>query len=541
MPIEAPLPANESQRLKALDSYAILDTPHEENFDRITRLVSRILKVPIATVTLVDKDRQWFKASCGMEDRETPRNIAFCAHAILSDEMMIVPDATRDPRFADNPLVTGPHGIRFYAGMPLKAFDGTNIGVLCAIDRVPRKFNAEQKELLKELAQITTAELRLRRETLEKNRLATAIAHVATQIVVIDCHQPHHPIIFCNPAFSKITGYPPEEVLGEPIGVLMGEKTDPSACHEMRAAMAKRKPYQTTLLHYRKTGEPFWNDIHITPVFDENGQLQNYVGIGYDVTERKKSLDELRANYERLQEMETLRDNLTHMIIHDLRAPLSFIMGFLEIVEQTARERLNETEMDALLSAHDGTRQLNDMVTSLLDISRLESGKMPITLTNADLNRVIHDALKKQVALLGASRLILEFGEIPIPIRCDTGVTARVVTNLVGNALKFSPEKTAVKVRVTLKRGQALVSVTDSGPGIAKEAHAMIFEKFAQVAGMRQLHSSGLGLTFCKLAVEAQGGKIGLESAPGHGSTFWFTLPLANPCDPPPLGELWKP
>jgi PAS domain S-box-containing protein len=539
MPISAPLPSNESQRLKTLHRYAILDTPREENFDRITRLVSQMLKVPMATVTLVDKDRQWFKSTCGLDQRETPRAIAFCAHTILSEKMMIIPDAAKDPRFADNPLVTGPLGIRFYAGMPLKAHDGSMIGVLCAIDRVPRKLTLEHKKLLKELAQFTTTELQLRLETLEKSRLATAIAHVNTQVIIIDCQQPHHPIVFCNPAFSKITGYDPEEVLGQPLGVLKGEKTDLSAYEAMKEAFAKRKPFRGTLLHYRKNGEPFWNDIHINPVFDSNGKLQNYVGLGNDITRQKKSVATLEANYERLQKLETLRDSLTHMIIHDLRSPLSFIMGFLELVEQSAKDKLNEIELDSILNAHDGARQINAMITSLLDVSRLESGKMPITLIEADLNRVIHDALKKQVTLLGASRLVVEFGEMPIPVRCDTGVTSRIVTNLVSNALKFSPEKTAVKVRVTLKKAKAHVSITDAGPGIPKKAHRMIFEKFGQVEGTRQLHSSGLGLTFCKLAVEAQGGVIGVESEPGQGSTFWFALPICQSPAPAP-DEFWK-
>lgn len=153
------LPHNEAVRLDHLRSLRILDTPAEERFDRLTRLAKRLLDVPIALVSLVDEHRQWFKSAIGIEDRETPRENSFCSHAILGEDHLVVPDATKDIRFANNPLVTGESHLRFYAGIPLKCMDGTKLGTLCVIDTKPRKISKEDLGLLKDLAEIAEREI----------------------------------------------------------------------------------------------------------------------------------------------------------------------------------------------------------------------------------------------------------------------------------------------------------------------------------------------------------------------------------------------
>ncbi|MBS3805629.1 MAG: sensor domain-containing diguanylate cyclase, partial [Oleiphilaceae bacterium] len=153
-------PPDEQVRLETLQSIGILDTPPEERFDRVTRIAKRLFRVPSALVTLIDSDRQWFKSSTGSTRlRETPRAISFCGHTILGDEVLIVPDAKKDQRFRDNPLVVGEPTIRFYAGCPLKAPNGQKMGTLCIIDTKPRGFTEADVESLKDLAAIVEAEL----------------------------------------------------------------------------------------------------------------------------------------------------------------------------------------------------------------------------------------------------------------------------------------------------------------------------------------------------------------------------------------------
>ncbi len=157
----APIPVNENERLESLRVLNILDTPHEERYDRITRLVAKFFQVPVAYVSLVDRNRQWFKSKQGFDICETPRDISFCGHTILRDDTLVIPDATRDPDFADNPVVTGPPGVRFYAGHPLSGPGGYKIGTLCILDMKPKEFGPEKVKELKDFAAMVEHELNL--------------------------------------------------------------------------------------------------------------------------------------------------------------------------------------------------------------------------------------------------------------------------------------------------------------------------------------------------------------------------------------------
>lgn len=158
---EPPFPPDEVERQQSLDRLDILDTPAEERFDRITRLARRLFKVPTVLISLVDRDRQWFKSAQGLEASETSRSVSFCGHAILGDSTLVVPDARRDERFADNPLVLSGPGIRFYAGEPIRAADGQTVGTLCLLDDRPRRLSAEAREELRDLAALVESELRM--------------------------------------------------------------------------------------------------------------------------------------------------------------------------------------------------------------------------------------------------------------------------------------------------------------------------------------------------------------------------------------------
>ena len=167
---EAPMPHDEQDRLAALIGYGVLDTEPERPFDDVARLASMLCGTPIALVSLVDASRQWFKARVGLEVSETPREIAFCAHAILEDQVLVVEDASRDPRFADNALVTGGPRIRFYAGAPLQTPGGYEIGTVCVIDRRSRRLSEEQLTALQALARVAIDELELRRIRTRRDR-----------------------------------------------------------------------------------------------------------------------------------------------------------------------------------------------------------------------------------------------------------------------------------------------------------------------------------------------------------------------------------
>jgi GAF domain-containing protein len=165
--MSAPIPKNEKKRLKVLWQYDVLDTVPEEVFDDLTDLAADICEAPIALISLVDEDRQWFKSKVGVSVSETARDISFCAHAIMNQGMLVVPDATKDPRFKNNPMVIGPHKIRFYAGAPLITPDGYALGTLCVLDRKPRQLRPGQKQALLVLARHVVSQLELRRHARE--------------------------------------------------------------------------------------------------------------------------------------------------------------------------------------------------------------------------------------------------------------------------------------------------------------------------------------------------------------------------------------
>lgn len=192
----APLPENESQRLEALKSYDILDTENERDFDDLSALASQICDTPIALVSLIDLNRQWFKSKVGLDACETHRNLAFCAHAIHHTIPFIVEDTLADERFADNDLVTGAPHIRFYAGIPLVTPDGYALGTLCVIDTHPRKLNAEQLTALEALARQVVTQMELRRQA-KQLKLANSVRERLISVL-------SHDLKNC---FQVITGY----------------------------------------------------------------------------------------------------------------------------------------------------------------------------------------------------------------------------------------------------------------------------------------------------------------------------------------------
>lgn len=239
---------------------------------------------------------------------------------------------------------------------------------------------------------------------------------------------------------------------------------------------------------------------------------------------------ELAEQYRKLQELEAMRDGLVHMLVHDLRNPLTGIAVYLELAQERVRQ-LGEPQLVADMEAMSvSVRRLTGMVSDVLDVSRLEANAMPLQVAEADLRGLAAEA----VASLGAAghaTVVQANAGPPIMASVDAGLMRRVIANLVGNAVKFSPRGGEVRVEVTQAATGVEIRVSDQGRGISPEFHQRIFEKFGQVNGGNTpaVRSSGLGLTFCKLAVEAHGGAIGVESEVGVGSTFRVRLPLNGP------------
>jgi diguanylate cyclase (GGDEF)-like protein/PAS domain S-box-containing protein len=320
----------EAQRVRALRRYRLLDTAPEPQFDDIAHLAAEVCAAPTAMVTLVDEKRQWFKARFNLPLRETPRNIAFCNYAIREPQHpLVVPNALTDPRFADNPLVLGSPGIRFYAGMAVVTPDGQPIGSVAVLDYAPRDGLSEaQGEALRALARQVTGQLRLI-DTVAALRLFRAAADQAHDAIVIgEFEQPlgDFRIIYVNDAFERMTGYTEEEVRGLTPHFLLGENADETIA-QMVAEIRQRGTISFDTVNFRKDGEAFLADVSIAPIFEEDGTTTHWVSVRRDVTDQRKLMREIERSRvieetnarleEEIQERERAEASLAFVSMHD--------------------------------------------------------------------------------------------------------------------------------------------------------------------------------------------------------------------------------
>lgn len=245
-----------------------------------------------------------------------------------------------------------------------------------------------------------------------------------------------------------------------------------------------------------------------------------------NAVDSKKLHDDMEASYLKLQELEQLRDSLTQMIVHDLKSPLTSIHGYLQLLEIHQQE-MNENAKTDFNMAFTSTLRLIDMINDLLDLTHLESGKLKLNKCEFDIRETVRNATESMRFMIDEKEIELNLKVNSTNLFYDTKLIRRVLDNYMSNALKFSPQSGRITIKSHEINGFIRIEVIDEGPGLAPELYEMIFDKFKQaemrVSGAGQ--SLGLGLAFCKLAVKAHGGDVGVDSTEGKGSTFWFSLP----------------
>jgi PAS domain S-box-containing protein len=357
--------------------------------------------------------------------------------------------------------------------------------------------------------------------------------------------------VFVNDTACRALGYTREELLGKPVSMVATNAT-PQTLEDVWKHLRETGFVSRESMHRRKNGSQFPVEIVATYVRFEGKEFN--CGFARDITERKRieqelerhrthledlvtertaelqlSRDKTEAAYQKLRELEKLRDDLVHMVVHDMRSPLTGLGMYLDLLSP---EEVNAPDFQENLGLmRETSRTLSGMVTSLLDVSRMESGQMPLHCEVSDLGQLTSAALKQLSGLIQGRQISVRGSDSSVLAYCDPVLTQRIFENLVGNALKFTPEAGSVRIELAVEGSWGRFSITDTGPGIPVEYHKKVFEKFGQVEMRkdRKTPSSGLGLAFCKLAVEAQGGSIQLESEPGHGTTFHVRLPKHAP------------
>lgn len=308
--MRAELPLNEMLRLKALQDLAILDTPREQSFDDVALAAMHVCDVPVAVVSLVDKDRQWFKSCLGLDATETPRDVAFCAHAILTPlDVLIVEDATKDARFIDNALVTGAPYIRFYAGAPIVNDEGLALGTLCVIDYQPRQLTQQQLDVLRALSRQVVQLLRLRsaHDLLEKKEMQVSSLLKNFPGAVYRClDDGEWTMHYLTDAVEQVTGYPVSRFMQEPrirLTDLM-RPADVMRLNEIsRQALHDKKPFELEYPIRRADGE--WRYVHEigSGAYNDKGELKFIDGFIWDVQERVDSEVEKKAMFNKLAQL----------------------------------------------------------------------------------------------------------------------------------------------------------------------------------------------------------------------------------------------
>ncbi|WNG15849.1 ATP-binding protein [Cystobacter fuscus] len=529
------LPLDEPRRLQALLRLELLDTPAEERFDRIVRMAARLFQVPISLVSLLDESRQWFKARVGLDIPSTARGISFCGHAILTPHTFVVRDALEDPRFADNPLVTGTPHVRFYAGHPIHASDGSPMGTLCLLDRRARDFTEAERQQLEDLASWVELELNALSMKEARTALAQQERFFELSVDMLCIAGLDGTFRQLGRAWTRTLGYSEQALLARPLLELVHEE-ERAATAEWLARGAQGEPLPRFEHRCRgQDGTWHWLQWNATVNVEEG----IFYGVARNVTEQKR----LEAKQ---RQVELMKSEFVSTVSHELRTPLTSIRGSLGLLEGGILGELPPQAQDMVRIARTNTERLIRLINDILDLEKMESGKLDFQLEPLELGTLLAQAVEAHQGYAEecGARVELALAAPGARALVDGDRFLQVLANLLSNALKFSPRGERVTLRLERVGSRLRVSVEDHGPGIPESFRARIFEKFAQADGSdsRRKGGTGLGLSITRALVTQLGGTLDFVSREGVGTTFRVELPEwhapADPRDTPgPLRE----
>ena len=517
-------PENETQRLQALHALNLLDTDPEERFERITRLATRVFDAPICMVSFVDAERQWFKSCVGLDVRETPRTVSFCAHAIQRAEALVVEDARADPRFKDNPLVTGEPQLRFYAGQPLVTFDGYRVGTLCVIDRKPRKFDDADRQALHDLAELVESELdriaaeRLRERAHKAQERLHEFFSLSLDMLCIADFDGYFKKL--NPAWSETLGYTLDELCERPFVEFVHPKDRDRTVSESGKLLEGGRTVAFENRYRCKDGS--YKHILWSAVADANAKL--IYAVARDISQFKQAENELRRAMRYSEEASRAKSRFLANMSHEFRTPLNSVIGFANVLLENNIAPAGSESHEYVERIRDNGAHLLELVNDVLDLSKIEAGRIDLELEKVDLAELVADVVGNFTpqARVKKLKLAVEVTEGLQPLFTDQQRLKQILINLVANAVKFTDDG-GVTVRIESKAGHpTCVVVVDTGIGIAEERLHEIFDAFKQLdsSDARQHMGTGLGLAISKSLAQRLGYRIEVESKPGSGTTF---------------------
>lgn len=531
-----PITDKETQRLARLHGLGILDTLPQKAFDDISALAQMICGTPVVLITLIDQDRQWFKSRIGVEEQQTPREVAFCSHAILDPgRVMVVEDLSQDPRFSSNPLVANEPHARFYAGAPIVTHDGFALGTVCVIDVKVRTLNADQLDALRRLASLVISLLEhesVRVAEAARNSEAWRLQHeelTAMAIAGLDLQvyiDPDYTIQHVNDTFLAYWGGTRQEVIGRSLAEHVGE----DAFQTIIQPQLDRALAGEAVSYTRKTDFPARGTRHVEvallPVRSARGDITGAVMRAQDVQETRAREAQLQQTVALLEQRTMEQERFIHIISHDLREPINTVNNFTSLLVSDHHEQLPPAAQRYLSFVQSGGQRMSFLLDDLLHFVRLESRS--VQLRPVDIGPLVQQVQSDLAALLSRTDGRIECSPQPW-VMADEALLRIVLKNLVSNGLKFSRRGVPPVVRIAVQDddGGHQIHVSDNGIGIAAEHQHDIFNMFKRLHTRKHFEGTGLGLSVCRRIAKLHGGSVTVQSTPDEGSRFTVHLPAA--------------
>lgn len=519
-------------RLNVVRATGLLDSAEEKAFDRLTRLAAKLTGAPITFISLVDDGRDFYKSCFGFpEPLASSRQLTgttFCHYALVSRGPLVIEDTMADPIYAQVPTVQS-LGVRAYLGIPLK-MNGVPIGSFCAIDFQPRGWTALQIEVMEELAASTMREIELRAavgvaET-ERSRLKALLMHVPAAVIFADGATKR--LMLWNQKVEDILGTVPDDAevaaaatlsnAYQPDGTPLKAAESP-----LHRAMIGESVHGQELRVMRSDGSSVWIRVNGAPVRDAAGRAIGGVVAFFDISEQKAIEKENRGLYEAAQSAYRAQDDFFATVTHELRTPMTSILGWSKLL--MAEDLQNETAAAAAEAIAGSARLQAQLIDDLLDASRIATGKIALNMRTLDVNELITEVVQatQPIASSHGLRLRTQFAAMR-PVEGDAARLRQVIGNLLSNSIKFTPAGGLIEVSSREEEGRVVITVSDTGRGIAPELLPHVFEKHRQ-ARSAEMGGLGLGLSIVRDLVQMHGGDVAATSAgPGRGAEFTIRL-----------------
>ena len=556
-------------RLAAVRQTNLLDTPPEDAFDRVARMATRLLDVPIALVPLIEDDRQFFKACVGLPEpwasaRQTPLSHSLCQHVVVARQPLAIGDTGRDAVARDNPLVRE-LGLAAYLGVPL--IDDTSgyvLGSVCVADHQPRDWTPDQVAILTDLAGLVMTQIQLRAEMATRGELERRLIDVEASLQgllerlpgVVYALSPEAPnsVLYMSPQVQALLGLPAADFIGDP--ELMQRLVLPDD-HEWVTGECERT---------NQTGEPFSGEYRMRTadgqvrwVRDEavlirggDGRPLFWQGILTDITashltaerlaealDREQeaahqfaaALERERAAAEHLRAVDEMKTTFLQAVSHDLRTPLTTILGIALTLEHRADGLPTSDLADLLHRLSGNARKLDRLLGDLLDLDRLARGTLTPRRQLVDLGALVHRVID-DAGVRDEHPVVVDAP--PLQLAADAPKLERIIENLLVNAARHTPAGTTIWVRLRAQDDGVLLAVEDEGPGVPAQLREQIFQPFRRGRTIADhAPGSGIGLALVARFAGLHGGRAWVQDRPGGGASFRVFLPDTGSPDAP--------